>query len=327
MNKNILGLAVTAALAVPMTATAGQAEMEQTLRSLEAQVSALKAEMASMKSSQMASGGAEWTEKVSFNGLVEFDYIDPDNADGDFELSTMELGVQTQLSDMVSSGMILKSENGYDLFIDELTVTLAGDDMPAAFTVGKFGAPFGAYETHMIADPLTKGDGDTGSLRAVMVNTAMGGVDVSLYTGSGDTNRSNDVSGIALGMEQGDLALGAGWIDNVTAESGSSAWTANVGYSMGDISLIGEYLDIDNTADTTVLNVEMGYNFVVSGKEATVALGYGNKEETATADVTQTAGIFSMGIAEGTTAAVEFLNSDTGATDVDMMTARIAYEF
>ena len=306
MNKNILGLAVTAALAVPMTATAGQAEMEQTLRSLEAQVSALKAEMASMKSSQMASGGAEWTEKVSFNGLVEFDYIDPDNADGDFELSTMELGVQTQLSDMVSSGMILKSENGNDLFIDELTVTLAGDDMPAAFTVGKFGAPFGAYETHMIADPLTKGDGDTGSLRAVMVNTAMGGVDVSLYTGSGDTNRSNDVSGIALGMEQGDLALGAGWIDNVT-ESGSSAWTANVGYSMGDISLIGEYLDIDNTADTTVLNVEMGYNFVVSGKEATVALGYGNKEETATA--------------------VEFLNSDTGATDVDMMTARIAYEF
>ncbi|MBT7306744.1 MAG: hypothetical protein HN842_00915 [Gammaproteobacteria bacterium] len=325
MNKNFFGLAAAAALAVPMTATAGQAEMEQTLRSLEAQISALKAEMASMKGSQKSSDSAEWTENVSFNGVVEFDYIDSDNAEGNFELSTMELGVQTQLSDRVSSGMIVKSENGNDLFIDELTVTLSGGDLPA-LTVGKFSAPFGAYETHMIADSLTKGDGETSSLRAVMVETAVGGVDVALYTGSGDSNRDEDVSGIALGMERGDLALGAGWIDNVK-ESGSSAWTANMGYSMGDISLIGEYLDVDNAADTTVLNVEMGYNFAVSGREATVALGYGNKEETATADVTQAAGVFVVGIAEGTTAAIEYINSDTGATDVDTMTARIAYEF
>ena len=334
MKKSVLSMAVAAAMTVSATASAGQAEdMERALRSLEAQVSALKAEMAKMKAQQAeSSAGPEWVNQVTVGGAVEFDYIDADNAASKFNLSTVELSVGTQISDMVSSNMTLKYEEDESsatndtLYIDELTVTLGNDSTPGTLTVGKFGAPFGAYETHMISDAKTKGDGDTGGLRAVMVDTVVEGVDVALYAGSGETSINNEIHGITLGLGTDDLTLGAGWINSV-AESGDSAWTANVGYTLGSVSLIGEYLDISNSTDTRVYNAEAGYTFDLSGYEALVAVGYGVKDTNNAADDKQTAGIFSVGIAEGTTAAVELLNTDDGATDVDTMTARVAYEF
>jgi hypothetical protein len=76
MKKGLLSVAVAAAMVVSANASAGQAEeMERTLRALEAQVTALRAEMAEMKEEQgriEATAGKEWINSVTVGGAVEF---------------------------------------------------------------------------------------------------------------------------------------------------------------------------------------------------------------------------------------------------------------
>ncbi len=346
MNRSSQSALLASLVALPIVVEAATtAEMEQSIQVLQAQLSALQAELEQMKQQHLAMDHAapasarsgamadHWSERVAVSGAVDFDYADSEGGEGNFSLSTVELAVDTQLSDRVSSHLLLLHEDGGvdgdRLAVDELTFTLGGESDPARWTVGKFPAPFGAYETYMIDDPLTLDHGDTAGLRAVRVDTAVGGVDVALYAGSGDEeggSENSDIAGIALGYSRDNLQLGLDWVNSVQA-SGDSGWALHGRYQAGAIGVIGEYLQIDDLSDRSVYNVELGYHFMLSGEEATVAFGRGRHEADSSADVTQTAGSLAVGIAPGTTAVFELRNDDDGVTDLDSATARIHYEF
>jgi len=113
--------------------------------------------------------GANWSDKVTFSGAVELDYSYADDSDtgnntindstSDLNIGTAELGAEIAFHEYVTGNLILKGEDLDDndrVFWDEATITIRKEGFPLYFVGGKRGQPFGAFESHLISDPITK---------------------------------------------------------------------------------------------------------------------------------------------------------------------------
>ncbi len=112
-----------------------------------------------------------WMERVSLTGTIEGDYSWSEHNDvadkasdstSDLYISTVELGIEAEITNWITGGVVLKTENigldggGEAVLIDEATISLQKDSFPVYVVVGKRGQPFGVFESHLITDPITQ---------------------------------------------------------------------------------------------------------------------------------------------------------------------------
>lgn len=316
MRRSLLSVAIAAAVTVPGSASAGQAEeMEKTLQALQAQVVAMQAEIAKMKEEQAASSsGVEWANNVSIGGAVEF--VMPEGGAG--SLDTLELEISVQATENTSAYVKLKEASGVQ--VDEASITHDFGVVAVSATTG--GHPFGDFSTSMVSDSLTKTVGDTDADGARLVAEAPLGESVMISAGLDD-----DASSIAATAEIGGFGVTVGHITDVNVDATKSANHLAASYAVGDFTLFAEWVNSDGAADAT--NVEAAYAFTVAGRDAAVALG--RQELKNTVDATnypnEKRNMFTatLNVDEGLDLSVEKMDSDNSANDA--WQAKIAYGF
>lgn len=110
------------------------------------------------------------SDKLTFSGAIELDYSYADDSKvgdntvndstSDLDIGTVELGLEVAFHEYVTGNFILKGENldsdNDRVFWDEATITIQKEGFPLYFVGGKRGQPFGAFESHLINDPITQ---------------------------------------------------------------------------------------------------------------------------------------------------------------------------
>jgi hypothetical protein len=68
-----------------------------------------------------------WADRVTLSGAVEVEvgiYDDDTVTESDISVATVELGVDSEISDFSSANVLLLYEDGEDLLIDEASITI-----------------------------------------------------------------------------------------------------------------------------------------------------------------------------------------------------------
>jgi uncharacterized coiled-coil protein SlyX len=253
---------------------------------------------------------------VEIGGVVEVAATHHSPYEGDDEndvsLATFELGVSAQITDWVEAGgSLLYEEDATDLEVDTAYITIANAEVsPLFLTAGQIYLPFGAYETHLVSDPLTLeiGEARETAVQAGFVSGDFGG-SLYVFNGTNKKDGKNRVGawGVNLGFarESDDHAwsMGLGYLSDlgdsdslqeVIADNRGdndianrvAGWTAHAGAQFGPFGLIGEYLSASDGFDAgdvpwrgggarpSAFNLEAGYGFSLMGMDSVVAVAY-----------------------------------------------------
>lgn len=289
-------------------------------------------------------------QQVKISGAIEAeagyssDYDDV--KESDFDLTTLELGIDVSLSDSVSGFVLMKWEEDGDegVFVDEGGVTIGNADAGGfLLTVGKLSVPFGIYETGLVSDPLTLELGETRE-GAIKVDFSSGGFYGAVYAFNSAINDDDeddmvDAFGASAGYSyevdgmSADVSLC--YISNLTSSGGFSGYLEEEGYdvlkdysagmtlsavvNVADFTLIGEYLtalDHDYLAaakdEPATWNLEVGYAFALSEHAASLAVAYQGSDEAAFLGLPETrlAAAFRYEIVEGLGLAFEIAHDE-----------------
>jgi hypothetical protein len=318
-------------------------------------------------------GGDGWLTSVEFSGLIEVEagheetsFDAPGVADedsNDVDLATVEFGIDAQIAPHVTGSALFLYE-GEDVTVDEGFITLEGGDVfPGYLVAGKMYVPFGGYESHFVADPLTLELGETGE-GAAMAGVVLGDdlVDISVSAFNGKAQEAGDDEAIdsfvaaVVAAPTDFLALGVSYTSNLGGSDGLSevltapdaldsmvgGWCAFATVTLADrITLLGEYLgaieefkagelyaeDDGKERQPAAWNVELGVaildNLEVAGR-------YGGSEDGADfLAETQYGGVINWGVFDNTNLALEYIHGDfeDDVQETDTFTAQLAVEF
>lgn len=240
-------------------------------------------------------------DHVSFSGLIELETSWAEDFEGvsesSIDLSTVELGMEAQMTDWVAGSLLLEWDGDDDkITVSDAYITLGNtDEFPLTLTGGRLTVPFGAYETNMVSDPLTLEIGETGE-DALVVGFEQAGFYSSVYVFNGDTNEGGDESNIeqfgatvGYSMENDTFTLdtGVGYISSLLDSDGLSDAMADglesdyvggvavhVVAGFGDLTLIGEYVaGLDDAVEVSEEDVLDGAGNVVATTETTTNHG------------------------------------------------------
>jgi hypothetical protein len=144
-------------------------------------------------------GILSWTERVHLSGTLEGDFTWTKHSDitekgsdssTDLFISTVELGVEVEFTDWIMGNILflaedLGTDDETDVTVDEALITLQKEEFPVYLVVGKRALPFGVFENHLVADPMTQDAYETNRVGATLGFTGPLGLDLSatLYKG------------------------------------------------------------------------------------------------------------------------------------------------
>jgi hypothetical protein len=292
-------------------------------------------------------------ERVTLSGVVEVEAasaVDFDGADtSDITLSTVELGLDAEITEWVNAHLLLlwEEDDTEPVDLDEGTITLGNlEKFPLYLTAGKMYVPFGSFESNMISDPLTLELGETRE-SAALVGFEASGFYGSLYAFNSDINETGDDDEIkSFGADAGyglendtmSLDLGVGWINNLASSDSltdyfgpgveiqdyPAGFTAHLTLGYGPFMLIGEYLGALDAfqaselvfngtgAEPNAWNIEAAYTRDIKGKETTFAVGYQKTDEALALELPEERilGCIGVGIWENTSLALEYLHDE-----------------
>jgi hypothetical protein len=146
---------------------------------------------------------------IGFSGAIELDYGYVDDGDigdntvndstSDLDIGTVELGAEIAFHEYATGHIAFKAE-GLDaddhVFCDEAVIDIRKQGFAPYLTLGKRGLPFGAFESHLITDPLTQDlyeIADTGM--TVGFTPGVSGLDVSLTVYKGEVLMTHMLEG------------------------------------------------------------------------------------------------------------------------------------
>ncbi len=224
-----------------------------------------------------------WHDSVTVSGVVEVEAGAASNYNGDdssdISLATMELGIEAVLSEQVTGSLVLLWEEDATepVDLDEAIITLGRtDSQPLFMVLGKTTAPFGAFESNMLTDPMTLEIGETGQ-SLIQAGYEKNGLHLSAYTYKGDVTLNGDDETIkcfgastAYTMEKDafTISLGAGLNSNIMDSDG-----------LGDAFTEAQEAFIDGAADDAAYELEdavFGYalNAMVSAGPVSLSAEY-----------------------------------------------------
>ena len=289
--------------------------MEQRLKYLEERVAAQDRAIVD-KERQIAdlSGQRDaWFNSLEIGGLVEIEggYERPYEGGSatDIAVATVELGIASEINEWVGGEVVLLYE-GEDLGVDAAVLVIGPPSGGWSLTVGQQYLPFGTFESNMISDPLTLDMGET-SETALALEFSAGDFEGSIFGFKGDSSPGGSDGiggfGVALGhgLALGDTEVGLnvsylndlgdsdGLQEAIADALGSNevadrvpGWTAGVILSLGDVTVIGEYLAAldrfqadevafaDLGAQPSSWTIEAAYNLSLGGKDTTIAASF-----------------------------------------------------
>ncbi|MEJ2590267.1 MAG: LbtU family siderophore porin [Candidatus Thiodiazotropha sp.] len=331
-------------------------EQEEEIRAKDQRIQQLE-----VADKQEETGGRNWFRKVEVGGLVEVEasHVSSDSGpdSSDLIVSTMELGVITQVNDWVGAEVLLlyeeETDNNGDLNVDTAVITLADPDGFWFLKAGQNTLPFGVYPTYMISDPITLELGETNDT-ALEVGVEHAGFNASVFVFQGDHNARADNFGLQLGLSsdggpvgfrcnlayldnlaESDTLVDAGWI---TTSDKMPAWIVSGELFSGPFSLLGEYLKAtESFADAggeqpAVFNLEGAYRLQIADHIATLALGYQHSRDAANDNwglpEKRLLGTLKVNLTEGLDSGIELKRDQdyAGARDTTV-TAQLALEF
>ncbi len=363
MAKTLLVSAMAAALGLPASAAfADEHGMREELNTLRDRVAELEATQTHQPAT-IATGN--WSDAVTVGGSVAVDayHEDYENENhSDIIISDASLWAEAEIAENVTALILFYYEDGYGSpEVDEATIAYSPNDT-LTFTAGRTYLPFGVFETNMVSDPLTLDIGETRE-DILMVGAEMDGIYGSAYVFNGDMEKAGQDDlisnyGFNLGYywEQGDASfdVGVDWINSIQDTDGLE-WTYNEVFGTntihdrisgigvhangryGPFSVITEYVgalkDLGGKGTNTEIkawNLEAGYDFIFSGMDSTVAVGYQKTSEAEYFDLPEkrVIGAISMEVMENTTLAFEYKHdTDYYGEDTNTGTAQVAVEF
>lgn len=300
-------------------------------------------------------------------------------ATSDVVVATAEIGIAAQINDWTAAEIsLLYEEDDTPIEVDVAIITIAPPDGDWFVTGGQQYVPFGSYETNLVSDPLTLEIGETRET-ALLAGIESNGFHANAYVFNGSNKKGGDdridnfgaSAGYASEGDAGSFAVQVGWINDIGDSDGLQdaictslacggtstvadhvpGWTAAAMFESGPFVVIGEYTAATDDfaaaelpfgaggASPSAFNVEAGYSFDLSGRPATVALGYQGTEEAFVAGVlelpkTRIAAAISVEVMDTTTLSFEWArDEDYGTADggtgetANTATAQVAVEF
>lgn len=298
--------------------------LEQRLLLLEARVQQQATELQE-KEAQLARLQKETTEEapgkpawahpgVTIEGALELEayhsipYAGPN--ENDLAVASAVLALNASIAPWLEGEIsLLYEEDETPLEVDTATITLAPVDRNWRITAGQTYVPFGTYESMMLSDPMTLELGE--ARETALIATYQGnGLQGTLYAFNGDNRKGEenriDNWGATLGYQYesdtrtAQVAIGfindlgesdalqellAGTSEGLVADH-TGAWTANISYSEGPFTLMGEILAARDRfqpdemqwngagAKPQAWNIEAGVHFDLAGYASTLAVGY-----------------------------------------------------
>lgn len=245
--------------------------------------------------------------------------------DGKTDIGDVVIGIGHTINANFSSNIVVErdgsagSEN--NMIVDEAMIKFSDNNFYAS--IGKIGVPFGAYETAMIADPLTKGieGADKDSSNMIKIGTKLNDFSVGIYKYK-DTDSN---TGLTIGYEQGidsvDLSAGFDYFNDGKKGYGkSNALHIGAALENGVHAYFEQVKTAKLNASDKASHIEVGYSHKVLGMDASVNFAYskvdgGNKQK----------GInYSVFPADGVSILLE--SNDLDGSDRDT-TFKVAYTF
>lgn len=373
MNKTVLVAAVAASLMTTSGAHAGAVVAE--LAALKNRIKQLEQAEANQLDTSIDS--SEWVQGLEIRGLIEVEagYLDPDSGDSesDVVLATAEIGISAQINSWVTAEVVfLYEEDDTDPEVDVATVSIANPEASWFVVVGQQYLPFGSYETHLVSDPLTL---EIGEFRetSVLGGIEHGAFSGGIYVFNGDLAEGSDerietcgaFAGYNAEYSDGNFTVNLGYIgdtdglqetiqDNIDAAAvdysdevaaavmdatfQTELWTVIAEYVQAIDSFNSNELAFKSGgAKPAALNLEAGFNFMLSGTKATVAMAYQQTEEAVALELPEQrlAAAISIGLLENTALSLEWAHDDdysvsaggSGEKGDNTLTAQIAVEF
>jgi hypothetical protein len=290
--------------------------------------------------------------EIEVSGVVEVEASGGRATDGsansDITLATVEIGIDTAITDHVSTHiLLLHEEDDTNLEIDEGTITLSQlGGLPIEMTAGQMYIPFGNFESHMVSDPLTLEIGETRE-SVVQFSSEAGNAYGSIYSFKGTTRNADESDrvkgfganiGFSVEHKHFNLDTGISYISNmaetdtiegaVTDPANLTDSPAGIGLHAivrkGPLTVIAEYIGANdgfatadiafnaNKAEPAAYNVEAGYELTIFGKEATMAVAAQGTSEAQALDLPESRllGGVSINLREQTSLSFEWASSD-----------------
>ncbi|KAA0445839.1 MAG: hypothetical protein FXV80_01635 [Candidatus Thioglobus sp.] len=275
--------------------------------------------------------GEEPKPKFEFSGAIEVGYAENelDNNKKAFSVDTVELGITANINQDFNANVVILSEpkeNDADLELADPVIdeaTLNGKIGVVDFTVGKFTAPFGVYETALISDPAGLDIGETGDVKALLVSTEIGGLSLSAWSGNSSNNGVSIAyagDGFGVGVDTIRDALG-----NETADKINNKGLAIYAQAeLGDFTFIAEQIRVDGDAVNGKLT-QLEVNYAVTDD---FVLALSSNKGTATDGTENDTKTITYGASYEITSGVTFaLESSKAKDESSKIAAQLAYEF
>lgn len=293
-------------------------------------------------------------EYVTLFGLIETEAVFGEdfenNTSSEFNVGTVELGFDAQMTEWVTGHIRAMYEGGEedDLTIDSASIWLGNfEKYPFLMKAGKFYMPYGNFETNMVQDSLTLEIGEINAtgMGACFERGGFTGVFYG-YKGMNEIDSSDTIGGFGVKAgyryEQDEISVdgGIGWVNNIADSGGISDFfdendlaeienlvpgiSAYLIAGYGPFSFIGEYIEAldpfedteipfdDHGAEPEAWNTEFAYTTHLFGKTTSFAIGYQGTREAVNLGLPERRfiGTASMIIFRGTTLALEYFHDN-----------------
>jgi hypothetical protein len=237
----------------------------------------------------------------------------------DIEIATFELGIDSTINEHFSAHVLFEKQDSpsFQIEIAEGSITSSYKEFGVDVTMGKLVVPFGRFDTNFFEDTMGLSLSEAKE-NALLVTYGKNGLSTSGYfynpttVKSGEDERFRSYGfDVSYAMEQEDWSVDFGvsyisdFLDSDTLEGASKSTPTLVRRTSGsslhfngnykNVSLITEYIfslgDIHkddfswtegsttNAAEISTMQVEVGYNFSIWGKESVASFGFQKSSE------------------------------------------------
>jgi len=310
-----------------------------------------------------------WSDRITLSGLIEAEASSNDKSNA--IAAAIEVGLDAKVNGWVNVHILslFETTGSTGLDIDEGFITLGNIEQSSlSLVIGRIYLPFGVFETHFLSDPLTLELGETRET-AVQVLFEENELSAALYLYNGDAKEADEDKKInPYGAKLGLLVEGSivytinlAYISNLAESAGLKGVMSAVdlkdvvagfalfgSLSRGPFMVIGEYVAATSSFDAadlsfdgggakpTAWGIEGAYNFLLSGRAATAAIGVQGSAEAVNIGSPESRILLALSVEmlEATSVAVEWAHDeeygkpDGGSGDLNnTITFRLSADF
>jgi hypothetical protein len=226
---------------------------------------------------------------LSFGALLEFEAgYNSESDDVNFSLSTLELGLEAEISSWVRAEVIfLYEEDDTDpIDVDTAIISIGNiEEYPIFAQAGRMYVPFGNYHSFSITDPLTLELGETRETAGLIGFEYVGFSGIFAgFNGDVETDGKDTVNNFAVALsytyehDHMSVNLGGSYIYNISDSDGLQDYVSeldDIGATAGfNAFLTAAYMGFDLSVEYVTAIDELADDLAVNPSALSIDLGY-----------------------------------------------------